>query len=134
MVRRTWSKQVRTSMGLDAASSIYLQYIHIHGNCTRPYHSVGFGPFFLVGTATTFCPFLAYPIPSSQGQTVVRLVSKASIASLCSRVNPISSRPLIRQCRLNGSIENLTGGWPFGRTTSCFSRSTASSRPAAASL
>src|SRR5271170_5267363 len=73
-----------------------------------------------------------YPGPSSQGNLALLNFSNATILSSFFIVRPISSSPLTRQYFLNESISNGIVS-PFGRTISCFARSTVSSLCAFAS-
>lgn len=74
-----------------------------------------------------------YPNPSNHDHSSERLSSNVPIDFDFCKVNAISSSPLRRQCRRNGSTVNLIGVFPFALRTSSFSRSTSSSNPASAS-
>ena len=75
----------------------------------------------------------SYPNPSSQGHSSLLLCSNVSIEVPLCIVSAISSNPFSRQCLRKGSVMKGIAALPFGRLTSCFSRSTSSSSPAPAS-
>ncbi|KAJ2972744.1 hypothetical protein NUW54_g12200 [Trametes sanguinea] len=74
-----------------------------------------------------------YPNPSSHGHSALLRFSNSSILSAFWSVSAMSSSPFSRQCRRNASTWNAHAGFPLARRTSCFSRSTSSSRPCSAS-
>ena len=67
----------------------------------------------LTSTGFPGCHFpLRYPEPSNQGVSLVLRPSNEEILSLICIVNPISSKPLTRQCLRNSSTSKLANSFP----------------------